>query len=703
LLGLRPERFVTVRPGEALLVTAGATAARVRRLADSLRTERVLRLVGADSLPDAGFVARHTGDARRLHVVGWGLDVDEWRALGTAPASVHAAPPPGGLPAAAWPQRVAVGDSLRVHGTLPGGGVITLRDAGGVLDSAVAGSDGRFAVGTRPRAVGRQLFVLATHGGVAETLGVVVAPPPRPRALLLTGAPSFEAAALRDFLAGHGAAVAWRAGISRERARTEFINRPATSLAPLRPRLLDELDLVVADGRALTDLAASERAALLQAVRDSGVGLILLADAAAAAARPLGFVATADTALPERLVRPRSAAGRAAASPVPAVSFKLHETFGAGSVLWSATGDVLAQVRPHGSGKIVLTLVAAPSRWLRAGERPQFASYWATLLAAAVQRHDDWTIESPPARVHQPLRIGVHSASAVPLAVVVTPAGGRDTVFLEPHPLDPGRSTGRYWPREPGWHALAGVPASEFYVVSAAAWAGLRAARRLAATAYWAADAPAALPERAPAPQRRRWPLTWWLGLFVAAAGVLWAERRRAYIRPMPRTAVAVLLALLVGCAKSAEDRRDEVALCSAVNSQADLIALCLVADHKWAEAQADSAARRRAQELDSLRAVQDDSVWNADSSRHRAELRQCNRGTDDIRECLLVRAGWPDARATRTADSLWQRNAQQHGRAVRSCARGRNPIASCLMLNYKWNARRALATEDSVRRAQMR
>lgn len=89
LLALRPARTVTIHPTDALLVTPGATAARVRHLADSLGTARVLSLAGADSLPDAGYVARHFGDARRLHVVGWGLRDDEWRALGSAPASIQ--------------------------------------------------------------------------------------------------------------------------------------------------------------------------------------------------------------------------------------------------------------------------------------------------------------------------------------------------------------------------------------------------------------------------------------------------------------------------------------------------------------------------------------------------------------------------------------------------------------------------------------
>lgn len=338
LLAIRPERSVTIHPADALLVTPGASAARVRHLADSLGTARVLALTGADSLPDAGYVARHFGDASRLHVTGWGLREDEWRALGTAPASLHADPLPAGF-VAAWPQTLALGDELRVAGVLnkAAGRWVTIGDRSGPLDSAQTDPDGAFTVSTRPRAPGRQLYSLSAAGVPAETLGVVVTPPPRWRTLLLTAAPSFEAAALRDLLAARGAPVAWRAGVSRDRERTELVNRGAARVA--------SLDLLVIDGRSLLALSAAERATLQQAVRDSGLGVLLLPDASLqTAAASLGFALTPDTALTERLVRPHAAAERPPASPVPAEAFTLRQTFGTQTILWGAAGESLAQV-----------------------------------------------------------------------------------------------------------------------------------------------------------------------------------------------------------------------------------------------------------------------------------------------------------------------------------------------------------------------
>jgi hypothetical protein len=162
-----------------------------------------------------------------------------------------------------------------------------------------------------------------------------------------------------------------------------------------------------------------------------------------------------------------------------------------------------------------------------------------------------------------------------------------------------------------------------------------------------------------------------------------------------------ILVAATAGCGKSPEERREEVLECSRVNSQAELIALCLVSDHNWKDSAADAAGAGRAHELDSIRQFQEDSAWNVDRVQHRADVRGCSGG-DQMRECLRSR-GWPDARALRTADSLWAADAGRHRDQVRRCAGQRAaPIASCLVLNYRWSNERALATQDSVVRARL-
>ncbi|MGH7607459.1 MAG: hypothetical protein ACREME_08970, partial [Gemmatimonadales bacterium] len=128
----------------------------------------------------------------------------------------------------------------------------------------------------------------------------------------------------------------------------------------------------------------------------------------------------------------------------------------------------------------------------------------------------------------------------------------------------------------------------------------------------------------------------------------------------------------------------------------------CLVQLHGWAATEAQAAATTRHHEIDSLKAWQDDSVWNLDAARHRADLRDCRRGADPLDRCLLI-AGWPLPRVQATADSLWQAALPEHRRELQACLRRRDVnLASCLTLYYKWDSDRALRTADSVTRARL-
>jgi len=161
----------------------------------------------------------------------------------------------------------------------------------------------------------------------------------------------------------------------------------------------------------------------------------------------------------------------------------------------------------------------------------------------------------------------------------------------------------------------------------------------------------------------------------------------------------ALLLLLIVACGKSAAHRREDVLACSERHKQANLIALCLITDHKWPDAEANAAGRAREREIDSTTAWQEDSLWRVDARQHRQELRQCPGRWPDMASCLLA-TGWPRERAQRTADSMWTADSAEHRRQIRSClARERTAnIAACLQLDYRWTSDRALKANDSVR-----
>ncbi len=166
----------------------------------------------------------------------------------------------------------------------------------------------------------------------------------------------------------------------------------------------------------------------------------------------------------------------------------------------------------------------------------------------------------------------------------------------------------------------------------------------------------------------------------------------------MKRSALLSLL-LIVACGKSTSHRREDVLACSERHTQANLIALCLITDHHWPEAEANAAGRAREHEIDSLTTWHEDSLWRVDARQHRQELRQCPGRWPDMASCLQA-AGWPREQAQKTADSVWAADGPEHQRQIRAClARERTAnIAACLQLNYRWTSDRALKANDSVR-----
>jgi hypothetical protein len=484
---------------------------------------------------------------RRLFVAGWGLDAAEWHALESIPVSFHPTPLAPGVSRASWPAEVVLGDRLVVEGDVTaaaGGQPIYLEDPSGTTDFARLDSSGAFRLEARPRATGRSLYVLRTatadRSVTAETLAVTVVVPPAWRVLILEGSPRFETSALRDWLVARGGAVAIRTAVSRNRFRTEFMNRDRVPLATLTSRLVSQFDVTVIDGRTLAALTASERLTLRRAVA-GGLGVLMIPDTVVFDPGTgrfsdrdffLDFSLRRIEAIDLRLVRPRWAGlDRPASVPASAAPYVLAARFGTESLIEDGTGNILAQVAPRGAGRVGLSLVTGSAQWQRGGERDAFSAYWSRVLSAVAGGPDDdhWTIETPgPWLVHRPLVVDVETTAERLVTLVVAPSGARDSVFLARDPLAPTHWHGTFWPREPGWHEIADAGGTAFYVQPTGAWWSRQGAERLDATARHLVYAAQVSTGQQLPPQSTSQPIpvAWFFGLFLLSAGYLWSLRR---------------------------------------------------------------------------------------------------------------------------------------------------------------------------------
>ena len=537
-IGVRPRWRTAATTTEAVLATPGADAATVRRLADSLG--------GVPVLDEARAV--HGLASLLVHVVGWGLDPETWHELDSIPVSFHPSAVAPGISRISWPAKVTLGDAVIVEGAarhVPDGAVIALIDPGGGVDSAALDDAGTFQLTAHPRALGPMLGVLRVsihdRAVAQETIGVSVVAPQVPRLLILEASPRFETRALRDWLARHHGAVAIRSATSRDRFRTEFVNRNRVGLDALTPRVLSQFDVVVIDGRTLAGLAAVERAELRRAV-DAGLGVLIEPDTVVLDPSIrfsdrdffFGFVFVPVRGVDERSVRPvwpGAGARRSTTAPLPAAPYTLAERFGIEPLIEDGTGGIVAQVAPRGAGRVGISLVWESARWVRMGEPEAFAAYWSRLLTALAGRGpgEDWEIASPgPWLVNRPVALSVDGAGDHPVAILVGPAGARDSVFLARDPLVSTRWRGRFWPREAGWHHVEGASGPSFYVQTADAWRSRQSAELLDGSARYLVRAGPLEPRRngTPTPRSRPVPAGWFFGLFLLSAVVLWSRRR---------------------------------------------------------------------------------------------------------------------------------------------------------------------------------
>lgn len=522
--------------GRVTLLTPGAPLAAHSREAVSL--EQVQSI--------AGLALRQPV----IRLAGWGLLPHEWPDETPSLAGFEPALLPYGFTQLDAPTETGVGERMVVRGaaTLPrdDSGWVILEDPAAARDSMlVTGTSGEFALSDRPRAPGAIPYRLRLRSPgapeVAETLGVAVRNVTLPSVLILDASPSFETGYLKRWLGERGASVVIRTAISRGKYRTERLNGARGNVELLTAAVLERYQAVLADGGSISALSTVERSALERAVRERGLGLLITADAPALLARGNcglmnGFALDAISSSASlgagdqsdrRVARPVLKDGPRQSRTGIEVEAATIRTAGITSLVNDEVGRMAAGWRKAGAGRIGLTLLRAPSRWVLEGEPDLFAAYWHAMLRAVARDTTTRVLVSAdgPVRTDHPVFVTLETMGDSPVSIVVAPTGETDTIPLAQDPFDPSRWSGRYWPKATGWHRLklSGGRTIPFRVSNAREWIGLEASARLAATTPRVARA---AKRGTPRDLARTWlgPLAF--AALVLALSWLWIESR---------------------------------------------------------------------------------------------------------------------------------------------------------------------------------
>ena len=566
VIGIRPDRMVSVSPRVGVVITPGTTARVLDQLLDSLGGPPVARTPGAVAFPghpvvrDLEQFAALYPEVVTVVVLGWGLDR---AALERPPVGLIAqlAPPAAGIAAMGAPATARVGQPVRFSGYVNGPSTDTmmyLADATGTIDSASLARDGTFSLTWRPRAAGpaRMELSLGRTAVTSETAMVDVVEPTPGRAVLIDASPSFETSALRRWLAKGGASVVHRTTLSRDFTREERVNAPGANASRLTRAWLRQFEIVVLDEATLGTMERGERNDLRGAIVDDGLGLLIVASGDRGSSQALdpsdrAFFLGADwdrfPELEQRSVRPEwnEQGPSTPPSPLATAPAVLEERFGNATVIRDGTGGVLAQVGARGAGKVGVVVGSQTSRWLRYGDEAAYAGFWTALLSEIMRdppATERWQMAggSVPS-VDEQLVLEGWPAEDIDRLLIGTPSGRLDTVFVAAGAWGARPLRGVYWPRESGWHRIA-TPHGDrlFYVYQQGVWRSVMATHRHDATRRAAVLSPPSASEPGETVQvARPLPLGVMFILFLLSAAALWLGEDLVRPRPTPAPAPA--------------------------------------------------------------------------------------------------------------------------------------------------------------------
>lgn len=518
-IGLEPAIPRRTIRSRAVLVTEGTPRGDARRIADSVDASLILSL--GDSIPDLAALRRRHPSVGEVVITGWGLAADELVRAGDLRLASVPAPLPSGIRAVSWPSRIVLGEDAAIRGYTDPGSLLQLA-SGGAQDSVRAGKDGRFEVRLTPRAAGLHAFILLA-GAAADTGAIDVRSRTPPGVLILEGTPDFELAHLRRWLSRRGARLAMRSSISRDRSRTFTANGAPAPGRMLTADLLRSFDVVVLDGTAARALSRPELDELHDAVTTQGLGLLVVGAGARVGDLPAPPMRAS---LATRVIRlRRTGSDDRLSPPVGAEPMRPVPDAAGGTVLEAADGQAVASWQAAGLGRVGVTAVRNPSRWLLEGEAAAYDRYWTAILASLERPRKEW--RSPPALPGVTGRPYEITWPGQLDTVIVLGPETADTLFPSP---DPDSLTWRatFWPRTPGAYRAVGPGDTLHFQASApGSWQAARASANASATRGYS-GAPEEDVTRTDS--RTRVPMPPWIFLtvFTASAGWLWWERRRA-------------------------------------------------------------------------------------------------------------------------------------------------------------------------------
>lgn len=518
-------------------------------------------LKNANWLLDTGQLALREPALSTMKINGYGLRSDQWQNLPDDLVLEYDPPIVNGFTEMRWQRQLLAGEALAVNGryrSVQGESVIQLRlldPAGNSINEIRIRNGELFSLLARPKSRGLLAYKIQAWEGetlrAEQTISVSVSAGSPVRIMVYQSAPSFETRQLKNFAAAQGAKVLIHSRISKEKSISQSVNLAESAETGFSPQTLSEQDVLIMDGRTLTDMDDLHMQWLQTAI-EQGLGVLILADTSLvesidsfSADMIRGFALERDTDIKSSAIpHLPNDIPIAIDLPLPVAPMKLQITQpGTETLLHDGQGRVLvAQIR-NGLGKVAISLITRSHGWFTSGYRSAWSDYWSSLIAAVSRpRNDSFLIPPADSAFYSPgEKTPVCALSSTgPVTVLISPPGNQDEEVPFEIPLvtgEPGsfRYCAWFWPQSSGWHQIQLRSANDgeildqqaLHVTEAGQWLTQKRHERVMDTEKQLArtKTDSALPtggKRVLEPLNYTW--LWWLLLF--SASMLWLERK---------------------------------------------------------------------------------------------------------------------------------------------------------------------------------
>lgn len=432
--------------------------------------------------------AQQPDAASSLHVFGYGLPHYEWQSIRASYIVFHPSVINNGLTAIYYNRQAGSGDQLIVQGrynNTTGRQVkLTLSGFGVGIDSIgiTPGQSQIFEFKTIPKFIGKAVYTItATHNKDTleqEHLPVEIMPAQPLKILLLAAYPDFENKFLQNWLSEHNYTVAARITISKNKYSYSYLDTAQFSLAQITPGILQQFDVLIADGAALSSLSRQELFNISSQINDKGLGLIIKTDSAA---KPAIFYDNNCAVIPSsnhnRQLLSVQLPHNDTASLLPvdnAFFIKIND--GTRALITDAKKNILACRTVSGNGSIVFSAFKNSYYWMLSGDKKSYGLLWSSLISNAARKQSvSRQMHVWPAfpAIHKPAALMIETATQQALKASIN----NNFIAFAAQPYLPFEWHGTYWPEKKGWQAVIspGGDTSWLYVFDKDGWKNMTA------------------------------------------------------------------------------------------------------------------------------------------------------------------------------------------------------------------------------------